>query len=363
MNAVELRSVSRRFPGMDRPALDRVDLTVAPGEMVDVLGPSGSGKSTLVALVNGLERPDSGRVWMAGRDVTELSADRRPTATVFQQDNLFPDLDVAANVSYPLRVAGHSPRHVADQTEVMLLRVGLAGMGAARPDDLSGGQRRRVALARALVGRPEVLLLDEPLAGLEPGLRAGLLDLLERLRHRLGTTVVHVTHHLTEALATADRLALLRAGRLVAVDTPRRLHQQPPDSFVASFLGRSSHLDATVVRDEGDRRLVDVLGTPMSIRAAAGVPRRPGQVVTVLVRPCVLHVERLAGTGPARRPTIPHGATGIVQQARFRGETMEYVVETSRGSLVGTGDLWDEPLSRHDPVRLTFDTEHLWLLP
>ena len=378
---IEVRGLSKTFPGMSRPALDGVDLIAEPGQLIDVMGPSGSGKSTLVMILNGLEAADKGQVLIAGRDMSDVPPAGRPTATVFQQDNLFPDLTVFDNVAYPLRAARLSPLQVADQAEVMLLRLGLAGLERAYSHELSRGQRRRVALARALVPQPRVLLLDEPLSGLDQALKAVLLDLIDGLRRRLGTTVVHVTHELGLALATADRIVVLDHGRVAGAGTPRQMYQHPANSFVAEFLGRSSFLDAETLGPvppcgPGDdrRARIRVLGNELVVPVAPGVTVEPGHTATLLVRPHCLQIHPLGPTGQrnevgcaAREPrqergSAPHGLVGIVQEVRYRGETMEYLIETEQGSLLGTGDLWSEPLARHQMVSLKLAADHLWLL-
>lgn len=378
---IEVRGLSKTFPGMSRPALDGVDLIAEPGQLIDVMGPSGSGKSTLVMILNGLEAADKGQVLIAGRDMSDVPPAGRPTATVFQQDNLFPDLTVFDNVAYPLRAARLSPLQVADQAEVMLLRLGLAGLERAYSHELSRGQRRRVALARALVSQPRVLLLDEPLSGLDQALKAVLLDLIDGLRRRLGTTVVHVTHEPGLALATADRIVVLDHGRVAGAGTPRQMYQHPANSFVAEFLGRSSFLDAETLGPvppcgPGDdrRARIRVLGNELVVPVAPGVTVEPGHTATLLVRPHCLQIHPLGPTGQrdevgcaAREPrqergSAPHGLVGIVQEVRYRGETMEYLIETEQGSLLGTGDLWSEPLARHQMVSLKLAADHLWLL-
>ncbi|WP_257478744.1 ABC transporter ATP-binding protein [Acidipropionibacterium jensenii] len=378
---IEVRGLSKTFPGMSRPALDGVDLIAEPGQLIDVMGPSGSGKSTLVMILNGLEAADQGQVLIAGRDMSDMPPAGRPTATVFQQDNLFPDLTVFDNVAYPLRAARLSPLQVADQAEVMLLRLGLAGLERAYSHELSRGQRRRVALARALVSQPRVLLLDEPLSGLDQALKAVLLDLIDGLRRRLGTTVVHVTHEPGLALATADRIVVLDHGRVAGAGTPRQMYQHPANSFVAEFLGRSSFLDAETLGPvppccPGDdlRARIRVLGNELVVPVAPGVTVEPGHTATLLVRPHCLQIHPLGPTGQrdevgcaAREPrqergSAPHGLVGIVQEVRYRGETMEYLIETEQGSLLGTGDLWSEPLARHQMVSLKLAADHLWLL-
>lgn len=357
--------ITKTFPGMTRPALRDVTIEAGPGELLDLMGPSGSGKSTLVTVINGLTSPDAGTVLIGGRDVTSLAPARRPTAAMFQQDNLFPERTVADNVAYPLRLAGASRTHLQDQTEVMLLRLGLAGVADALPRQLSGGQRRRVALARALVTRPEVLLLDEPLSGLEQGLKSSLLDLIDQMRRRLGMTVIHVTHDTPLALGTADRIVVLNRGEVVDEGSPRDIYQRPTSSFVASFMGASSFLDVRVLGpgESDSQRRVDVLGTPMTVACPPTVPVTAGSEAVLLIRPNALSVVPASGAATVMGQPEPRGMLGVIQRRFYRGEWMEYQIETERGSVLGTGELWGPLLERHDPARLVFHPDRLWLFP
>jgi thiamine transport system ATP-binding protein len=194
-----------------RTVLDRVSLEVAPGEIVAVLGPSGSGKSTLLRVVAGLHRPDSGRVRWAGRDLTDVPPHRRHIGLVFQDEQLFPHLDVAANIGFGLRMAGAPRRSIASRVEELLDLVGLTGFGRRRPASLSGGEAKRVALARSLAPRPAVLLLDEPLTGLDRDLHDHLAAETASLLRISGTTALLVTHDPEEATTIADRVVRLPA--------------------------------------------------------------------------------------------------------------------------------------------------------
>ena len=244
------------------PAVDGVSLTVAPGEIVCVLGASGSGKSTLLRAIAGLERPTSGSVRWAGQDVTSVAAHERGFGLVFQDFALFPHRDVAGNVGFG--VAGDVVR-VADA----LSMVGLDGYDRRAVSTLSGGEAQRVALARALAPRPEVLLLDEPLGSLDRPLRERLTTELRRLLHELDVAAIHVTHDQQEALAIADRVVILRAGRIVQDGTPVEVWRRPADVEVARFLGFSNLVPAP----GGGVRVIPPDAVCLAIDGSAGVVR------------------------------------------------------------------------------------------
>lgn len=235
-SAVELRGVSKRFD--QRVILDRIDLAVARGEMLVLVGPSGSGKSTLLKIIAGIERPDSGRVLLAGSDCTQRPPYRRAVHTVFQNYALFPHLDVTGNVAFPLRVAGMPSGEWQRSVTAALGWVKLEQHARRRVGSLSGGERQRVALARALVDSPQCVLLDEPLSALDPHLRAETAELLESIQAKLGTTFLFITHDREEALRLGRRIGVLNCGRLEQLGPPEELYRQPRTAFVASFLGK-----------------------------------------------------------------------------------------------------------------------------
>ncbi|MEU4643628.1 ABC transporter ATP-binding protein [Micromonospora sp. NPDC023814] len=230
-----LAGVSAAYRGST--VLHEVDLTVARGELLVVLGPSGAGKSTVLRVVAGLEPVTAGRVRIAGRDVTADRPGRRNVSMVFQSYALFPHLTVAENIAFGLEVRD-TPRAVArDRARAAAEAVGCAALLDRRPGQLSGGERQRVALARALVREPDVFLLDEPLSNLDLALRVEMRAELRALHDRLGATMVHVTHDQTEALVLADRIAVLRDGRIEQVGTPDEIWRTPASTFVARFVG------------------------------------------------------------------------------------------------------------------------------
>ena len=236
--SLSVRGLSKRFGAV--AALDGLDLEVRPGEFLALLGGSGSGKSTLLRLVAGFETADAGHIAIAGQDMAGLPPRARPCAMMFQSYALFPHMTVAENVGYGLRRAGtHSAARVRD----LLALVGLEALGARRPAQLSGGQQQRVALARALARQPPLLLLDEPLAALDAGLRAQTGAELRRLQRETATTFVMVTHDQQEALGLADRIAILAAGRVAQIGPPAEVYARPASRFVAEFLGAANILE------------------------------------------------------------------------------------------------------------------------
>ncbi|WP_073950292.1 ABC transporter ATP-binding protein [Streptomyces kebangsaanensis] len=239
-----LQAATVRFGG--RAVLDAVDLGVAEHEIVCVLGPSGSGKSTLLRAVAGLQPLDSGRVLLDGRDQTAVPVHRREVGLMFQDHQLFPQRDVAGNVAFGLRMHGTVKNERAARVGELLDLVGLPGAGRRAVASLSGGEQQRVALARALAPRPRLLMLDEPLGQLDRSLRERLVVELRGLFGRLGTTVLAVTHDQGEAFALADRVVVMRDGRIAQTGTPLEVWQRPADAFVARFLGFENVVEATV---------------------------------------------------------------------------------------------------------------------
>lgn len=289
---LSLKSATVRFGG--RAVLDAVDLEVAEHEVVCVLGPSGSGKSTLLRAVAGLQPLDAGRVSLAGRDQGGVPAHQRGVGLMFQDHQLFPQRDVAANVAFGLRMHGVAKAERGSRVGELLDMVGMPGADHRAVAGLSGGEQQRVALARALAPRPRLLMLDEPLGQLDRSLRERLVVELRELFGRLGTTVLAVTHDQGEAFALADRVVVMRDGRIAQSGTPLEVWQRPADAFVARFLGFENVVPATVVgavadspwgklpvpqgAPQGDRTL---LVRPAGVRL---VPADTGLTCTVAAR-------------------------------------------------------------------------------
>jgi putative spermidine/putrescine transport system ATP-binding protein len=241
-SAISLRGLSKHFG--DVAAVDGVDLDIADGEFFSMLGPSGSGKTTVLRLIAGFEQATSGTIRLAGEDVTSKAPFDRDVNTVFQDYALFPHMSVLDNVAYGLRVRGVKKADRRRQAEETLGTVQLAHLADRRPGQLSGGQRQRVALARSIVVRPKVLLLDEPLGALDLKLREQMQVELKQLQRDLGITFVFVTHDQEEALTLSDRVAVFSAGRIVQLGSPQEIYESPRSEYVASFVGTSNIFDA-----------------------------------------------------------------------------------------------------------------------
>jgi putative spermidine/putrescine transport system ATP-binding protein len=297
---LSIRGLTKRFG--DVVAVDATDLDVAEGELVSLLGPSGCGKSTLLRMVAGLAEADGGTVSIAGRDVTREPANRRPTAMVFQSHALWTHMTVAGNVAFGLRVRRLPAAEIERKVAAALDLVGLAGYGRRLPSELSGGQAQRVALARCIVVEPRVLLMDEPLSALDAHLRAHLREEVKALQHRLGLTILFVTHDQEEAMEIADRIAVMDAGRLQQVGRPGELYAEPRTEFVAGFIGLMNLRPVAVARGRADW-----LGTALPTRlsdgpATAGV--RPEDLAIVPAGGTAVRVERVIDFGSVRRLTL-----------------------------------------------------------
>lgn len=247
---VTLSAIDHHFGSFH--ALKDISLDIAPGEYITLLGPSGCGKTTLLNVLGGFVQPMAGRVEIGGADMTHVPPAKRPTTTVFQDYALFPHMSLLDNVGFGLRMAGRPRREQQDMARAALALVGLEDAARKRPHQLSGGQRQRVALARALAVEPAVLLLDEPLGALDLKLRRQMQDELKAIQKQVGTTFVHVTHDQEEAMAIADRIVVMNAGRIEDDGTPARVYQRPQTLFAAGFMGEMNRIPARGLGDSVD---------------------------------------------------------------------------------------------------------------
>jgi putative spermidine/putrescine transport system ATP-binding protein len=309
---VEFRALRRAFG--TTVALDGLDLTVRPGELMALLGPSGCGKTTALRMLAGFEHPDSGQVLVGGRDVTSVPAHRRDAGMVFQSYSLFPHLSALDNVAFGLRMRKVGAAERRTRAAELLELVGLPDHGDRYPHQLSGGQQQRIALARALALRPRVLLLDEPLSALDAKVRLTLREEIRRLQQELGITTLFVTHDQEEALSMADRVAVMRGGRMEQCAPPAELYGRPATAFVAEFVGTMNRIPGHT-RDD---HTVEVLGGRLQIDGDAPA----GPEVDVLVRPEAVRVS-----------ADPESAARVVATA-FLGAVTRLTVRLPDGTVV-----------------------------
>ncbi len=324
-NIIELQGVTKAFPG-GVIAVDDVNLSVREGEFVTLLGPSGCGKTTSLRMIAGFEAPDRGRVFLAGKDVTDQPPYRRAVNTVFQDYALFPNMNVADNVGYGLDVAGYSRADAKRRVGEALDLVGLSDKARNRPNKLSGGQRQRVALARALVREPKVLLLDEPLSALDAKLRESMQVELKHLHDRLGLTFVLVTHDQTEALVMSDRIVVMNAGRIEQEGNPSEIYDRPASPYVADFLGASNLISARVRTVEGDRLTADFGGGTLNAQSRE---YRSGDGVLLCVRPEKMTLHSIE---PSPDPDL-NQLTCQVREHLFHGDAVRVALDCGTASF------------------------------
>jgi len=317
---ITVRQITKSYGSVR--ALDHIDLDIRSGEFLTLLGPSGSGKTTLLMVLAGFTRPDHGSLKFGDAEVIRLAPHKRGIGMVFQSYALFPHMSVGANIGFPLRLRGVARPDIARRVEQALALVQLAGLSARRVDALSGGQRQRVALARAIVFEPRILLMDEPLSALDKQLREHMQIELRRLHEQLGMTTVYVTHDQREALTMSDRVAVINHGRIMQLDTPRRLYERPANRFIAEFIGESAFLP--VERANGG---VTFAGQKIEV---ADLPAAPGRYLLML-RPERLRILDGAPSDPAARNVL----RGTVHNVVYQGESFLLQVRLAGGIVIG----------------------------
>jgi iron(III) transport system ATP-binding protein len=344
---VELRGVSKRFG--DVVAVRDVSVIIEPGTFVTILGPSGCGKTTTLRMLAGLEFVSAGTILIGDRDVTTLPPPDRNVSTVFQSYALFPHMTVVENVGFSLRGSGLTRPAVADRARATLGAVGLGGFEHRLPLELSSGQQQRVAVARALVLAPAVLLFDEPLSNLDAGLRRHMRGEIRDLQQRLGLTVVYVTHDQGEAMAISDRIMVMNRGVIAQDGTPREIYETPASEFVARFMGDANRVEARLESRDGSTGVVR-LG-PLRVT----LPHRdqPIGAVALAIRPEAL-VVGAKGSG---------GLDATVVKSAYLGAVVEYTLATALGELLVIDRHARAPLAPGDAASLTLLDRGVSIIP
>ncbi len=336
---VHIQGLAKSFPspeGGTTFAVDRVDLTINAGELFFLLGPSGCGKTTLLRMIAGFIDPTAGSIAFeeggARADVTFLAPNKRNTGMVFQSYALWPHMTVEANVAFGLGVRKVPRDERARRVAEALAQVHMEAYAARKPNQLSGGQQQRVALARALVVRPRVLLLDEPLSNLDAKLRHDLHAEIRRICKASGTTGVYVTHDQKEALSMADRIAIMRAGKVVQVGTPTAMYRRPADRFVAEFLGETNLLEGAIVGAADGVCSVEFAGGCLASRTGDAAPP-VGSKALVSLRPEAIRLS------PAWAPAGENAIPATIVESTFLGEVAQHVVEIKGGPRLKVAQL------------------------
>jgi spermidine/putrescine transport system ATP-binding protein len=356
---VRLEHVTKRFG--ETLAVDDMVLDVVRGEFFSLLGPSGCGKTTTLSMIGGFEEPTSGTVYLGDRDVSRVAPYRRDVNTVFQSYALFPHLNVFDNIAFGLRRRRQGKAEIARRVADALALVDLPGFERRTPGQLSGGQQQRIALARALVNEPRVLLLDEPLGALDLKLRKQMQLELKRIQRDVGITFIYVTHDQEEAMVMSDRLAVMNAGRIEQLGPPETVYERPETEFVASFLGASNLITARLVqRDGGEHSQLRLDGGDV-VRVPTDRIPEGRDTVKVGVRPEKVHLE--PSTEAVREGF--NSITGRVIQASYMGVSHQYTIEGPNGASVtvyvqnlGVA----RPPSLGDTVRLVWRPEHSFVV-
>lgn len=307
---LELRNISKSFDG--KKVLDDLSLSIGKNEFITLLGPSGCGKSTTLRIIGGFEKPDTGSVLFNGQDITNLASEKRHVNTVFQKYSLFPHMNVEENIAFGLKLKKKSKAYIQDKIKYALKLVNLEDYEKRAPSSLSGGQQQRIAIARAIVNEPEILLLDEPLGALDLKLRHDMQQELIRIKKEVGITFIYVTHDQEEALTMSDKIVVMNRGIIQQMGTSKSIYDEPQNAFVADFIGESNIIDGIMVKD----RVVEILGVKIPC-VDFGFGEK--EQVDVVIRPEDLEIK----------PDGNGFFTGQVTSVLFKGAYYEIKVRTN----------------------------------
>lgn len=317
---LEFVDVTKRFGSVH--AVNRVSLEIKRGEFFSLLGPSGCGKTTLLRIVAGFEFPDTGRVLLDGKDITDLPPNKRKVNTIFQSYALFPHLTVWDNIAFGLRIKKLPAKQIEEEVDRMIALIQLEEHAYKKPDQISGGQKQRVAIARALINKPDVLLLDEPLAALDLKLRQRMLMELDQIHDQVGITFVYVTHDQGEAMSLSDRIAVMDKGRIEQIGTPAEIYEAPTSSFVAAFIGDTNFFDGTVTAGNNQEySRLRIEGFP-DVLCFNDKSKNVGDLVYLSIRPEKFRIGRTRPDVNDHHNCVP----GRVEEVIYLGSQTKYWV-------------------------------------
>lgn len=337
---IHLENIVKTFGSL--MVLDEIDLTIHENEFMTLLGPSGCGKTTLLRIIGGFEMPDSGKVIFDGKDITQVPPNKRPVNTVFQKYSLFSHMNVEENISFGPKIAGKSADYIRDKIKYALKLVNLDGYEKHDVTKLSGGQQQRIAIARAIVNEPKVLLLDEPLSALDLKLRLSMRKELVRINRETGITFVFVTHDQEEALSMSDTIVVMNQGYIQQVGTPEKIYNEPENAFVADFIGDSNIIDGVMVRDKLVRilnREYECVDTGFPENCPVDVQIRPEDVT-------ITEPQENALNGVVTRVVF----FGVLYDITVEAEGVEWLIQSTRGQTVG------------EKVSLHFDKDNIQIM-
>ncbi|QJC38322.1 spermidine/putrescine ABC transporter ATP-binding protein PotA [Enterobacteriaceae endosymbiont of Donacia marginata] len=331
---IKLININKSFA--NKKIIYNLNLEINDGEFITLLGPSGSGKTTIIRLIAGLEKVDSGSIFLSGKEITKYPAEKRQINTVFQSYALFPHMSVFDNIAFGLRMQKKTEKEIIKKVEKILDIVQLKKFINRKPHELSGGQQQRVAIARAVINQPRLLLLDEPLSALDYRLRKKMQNELKALQRKLGITFILVTHNQEEALSISDRIILLRNGIIEQDGSPREIYEEPKNLFVANFIGDINIFNALILKKfNSNQVLANLEGYICKIQVPFNIIE--GEKIHVLLRPEDLRIKEINN-----KTNLNTGLVGYIKEKNYKGMTLESTLKLNNGKIIIVSEFFNE---------------------